>query len=112
MTVSAWRAKCLAGGCPLERPVRRHAWGWEVKGELPRCMQTPLRHAASENLCAENVCCAFRAGPRKRWPEPSARKSRARGPEATEQRVVLEAVTERPMAAGGGGEAHALPAAA
>jgi len=24
MTVSAWRAKCLAGGCPLERPVRQH----------------------------------------------------------------------------------------
>jgi len=24
MTVSASRAKCLAGGCPLERPVRQH----------------------------------------------------------------------------------------
>ena len=112
MTVSASRAKCLAGGCPLERPVRQHAWGWEVKGELPRCMQTPLRHAASESLCAATDGCALRADRKLLQREQSFRSNRTVRAEATEQRAVLEAVTARPMAASDGGEAHTLPAAA
>ena len=75
MTVSAWRAKCLAGGSPLERRVRQHCSGWtklmaESEGQK-HCLALLVADAPARGIGAIAAQSAATASNERRQSLPS-----------------------------------------